>query len=96
LVVPAVRRVEVGPGDRLVLASDGLGTGVDPDMLHELLGPPGEATAAEQAERLVSLALAGGASDNVTVVVLCRVASSPVAIAPGAHRRAARRPSVWR
>ena len=53
-------------GDRLLLCSDGLSDVVDDELLAGALasGPPDAC-----AERLVELALAAGARDNVTVVV---------------------------
>jgi serine/threonine protein phosphatase PrpC len=79
-VSPSICPVELAPGDRLVLASDGLGGAVDTSLLHDLLGPAGDTAARHQARLLVDLALEGGASDNVTAVVLCRPSS------PGGHR----------
>jgi PPM family protein phosphatase len=96
MLVPSVTTVEFARGDRLVLASDGLGAAVDTSMLHQLLRPVTELPATEQARRLVDLALAGGATDNVTVVVLCLVTSSAVASGTRVNRRAAMRPLVWR
>jgi protein phosphatase len=96
VLVPSVTSVELAPGDRLVLASDGLGAAVDTSVLHQLLRPVTEVPAAEQARRLVDLALAGGATDNVTVVVLCRMASSAVASVTRVRRQAVIRPLVWR
>jgi protein phosphatase len=95
-VQPSVRNVDLAPGDRLVLASDGLGAAVGTATLHELLGPVSDASAAEQAGYLVDVALAAGASDNVTVVMVCCVASSIVALPTHSRRREAGRLSVWR
>src|SRR5579875_1400390 len=66
-VAPAVRTVEPQPGDRLIVASDGLAAGVDPGEFGAYLdgNAPDDA-----ARRLVDAALAGGATDNVTVVVI--------------------------
>ncbi len=55
------------PGDRLVLCSDGLHSYVDDDRLFGLAG---EAPIATVADRLIQVALDGGGSDNVTVVVI--------------------------
>jgi protein phosphatase len=96
VLVPSITTVDVAPGDRLVLASDGLGAAVDTRILHQLLRPVTELPATEQARRLVDLALAAGATDNVTVVVLCLVASSAVASVSRVGHRAAMRPLVWR
>lgn len=96
-VVAAVRTVELLPGDRLVLASDGLAPALDTSTLHQVLGPPSSSLgAAAEAERLVELAVAGGATDNVTVVVLRRVASSAVAMTPRPRHRIASRRLAWR
>ena len=59
--------VELRPGDRLLLCSDGLTGHVDGTALAEALGP---GTPAAAADRLVALALAAGGEDNVTVVVI--------------------------
>ncbi len=60
--------VRVQPGDRLLLASDGLSNEVDPSRIASILAEA--ATASEACNRLVDAALAGGGRDNVTVVVL--------------------------
>lgn len=67
---PFVRLVTVAAGERLVVASDGLAGGLDATGLHRLLGPPQAGSAAEDARLLVDAAVAGGATDNVTVVVI--------------------------
>jgi serine/threonine protein phosphatase PrpC len=69
VAVAAVRLVEVAPDEILVLASDGLGGGLDPSGLHRMLAPSGR-SAQDQATGLVDAAVAGGATDNVTVVVI--------------------------
>jgi serine/threonine protein phosphatase PrpC len=60
--------IEVAPRDRVLLCSDGLTAVVDDDALAEALsaGDDVKTTAAH----LVDLAYAGGAPDNVTVVVV--------------------------
>jgi len=68
--VPAVATVAPVPGQRLILASDGVAGGVDPGTLYGLLGPTESGSASSDAEQLVEAAIAGGATDNVTVVVL--------------------------
>jgi serine/threonine-protein phosphatase Stp1 len=62
---------EVETGDAFLLCSDGLTRVVDPAAIAAVLAgsPPAEA-----AERLIDLTLAGGAPDNVSVVVV-RIAS---------------------
>jgi PPM family protein phosphatase len=64
---PAVATLAARPGDRLLLCSDGLSDAVDEDAIAAALtGSPDRAACAE---RLVALALAAGARDNVSVVV---------------------------
>lgn len=60
--------IRVEPGDRLVLASDGLSNEVDDEALTRLVQQ--HADAQEAADVLVAAALDGGGRDNVTVVVL--------------------------
>lgn len=66
-MTPAVGLVDLQPGDVLLLCSDGLTKHVPDERIAQILG------AAPDAERacreLVAAALAGGGSDNVTVVV---------------------------
>ena len=61
------RPAAFGPGDRLLLSSDGLHDVVDETRLAQLLGAgaPGAA-----AQALVEAALAGGSEDNVTALVV--------------------------
>jgi protein phosphatase len=63
---PEVFRVDVSPGDRLLLCSDGLSDFVDETDIAARLpgGHPDDA-----AKRLVDAALAAGGRDNVTCVV---------------------------
>ena len=63
----ALGRIRLFPGDRLLICSDGLSNVVSDADLLRLGGPPAPADAACRA--LVDAALAGGAPDNVTVVV---------------------------
>lgn len=56
--------VEVAPGDRLLLVSDGVSDYVDGDALWKLLWPGGSAHA------FVADALKAGSADNVTAVVV--------------------------
>lgn len=69
----AHRFVRVAPGDHLVFASDGLSEGVGAASVAAAVGGRSARVAAR---RLVEAALAGGARDNVTVVVV-RVGSAP-------------------
>lgn len=75
--VPSVRSVELCVGDRLVLASDGLGQGLGLARLplEGLLGPDDGLPAAAEAQVLVRAAIDGGATDNVTAVVIRCVAN---------------------
>ncbi len=59
--------IEVLPGDRLLLNSDGLSDPVPLDRIEELAGQDDVETAAE---RLVEAALEHGGPDNVTVVMV--------------------------
>src|SRR5262245_36189001 len=70
--------VELRPGDRLLLCSDGLTGHLDGPGLAEALGT---GTPAAAADRLVVLALAAGGEDNVTVVVVDPI---PVPVAAAA------------
>ncbi|MDO4911015.1 MAG: protein phosphatase 2C domain-containing protein [Corynebacterium sp.] len=65
-VEPTLSLIDVRPGDRFLLCSDGLSDPVSFSTIQETL-PKG--TPAEAARQLVSLALRGGGPDNVTVVV---------------------------
>jgi serine/threonine protein phosphatase PrpC len=67
-VEPDCQRVDVRPGDVLVLASDGLYEPVPPDLMVELLEQGGSAQ--EMAERLVTKAYDLGGTDNITGVVV--------------------------
>jgi protein phosphatase len=60
--------LEVRPGDRLLLCSDGLTEMLDDDELTPLLAPP--LTPEWACERLVAAANKAGGKDNITVVVV--------------------------
>lgn len=66
-----VRQVELAPGDRLVLCTDGLW---DPVPERELAQACTELTAEDACQRLVELALEHGGTDNITVVI-CTVSA---------------------
>ncbi|HEY9409420.1 MAG TPA: protein phosphatase 2C domain-containing protein [Jiangellaceae bacterium] len=67
-VEPDLEFVEVMPGDRVLVCSDGLdNAGVSDAAIAEALTSKDDLDAA--ADELIRLALAGGAPDNVTVVV---------------------------
>jgi PPM family protein phosphatase len=59
--------VSVAPGDRFLVCSDGLSGELDDSAIARLLQIPGAGSAAEA---LMSEALAGRASDNVSVIVV--------------------------
>ncbi len=67
---PASGAAEFAPGDVLLLCSDGLHGALSDGQIAELLA--GGRPVADTAQRLVDDALASGASDNVTVVVVQR------------------------
>jgi protein phosphatase len=63
---------ELRPGFQILLCSDGLTEEVDDAQIASLLSQT-EFSAQECVDHLVSTALDGGGSDNVTVVLLRRV-----------------------
>ena len=66
-VEPQVQRFKLSGGDKLLLCSDGLTEMVEDDLIAQVLR---EAKSAQYAcQDLVDLALAGGGTDNVTVVL---------------------------
>lgn len=65
---PVVGLIDLSPGDSLLLCTDGLTKHVDDERIARLLA---ESDSAERTSReLVSEALRGGGTDNVTVVVV--------------------------
>lgn len=66
-MTPSVGLVDFVPGDVLLLCSDGLTKHVSDARIAEVLAVPGSAET--MARTLVEEALAGGGSDNVTVIV---------------------------
>ena len=74
-VEPDVGVIAVSPGDRILICSDGLSdTLPDARLEAELKAEPDPQAAAD---RLVATALAAGAADNVTVLVVDAPASLP-------------------
>ena len=65
---PDLVTVDLGPGDTLVLASDGVSGVLDPTGIADVLSRAGDAAA--MARGLVVASLDAGTSDNVTAVVL--------------------------
>jgi protein phosphatase len=59
--------IDLEPGDVVLVCSDGLTKHVDDATIAEILGAASSTEAA--CEALIARALAGGGSDNVTVVV---------------------------
>ncbi|MGH7579251.1 MAG: PP2C family protein-serine/threonine phosphatase [Gemmatimonadales bacterium] len=66
-LTPSVGLVDLRPADVLLLCTDGLTRHVPDERIAALLG--GASSAEEACRELVDAALAGGGSDNVTVVV---------------------------
>jgi serine/threonine protein phosphatase PrpC len=66
--LPEVRLLEIQPGDRLLICTDGLATMVDDDRLSAVLSSGGSLQSV--CRRLVDEANAAGGKDNVTVLVL--------------------------
>jgi protein phosphatase len=64
---PAIATAPARAGDRLLLCSDGLSDSVDDDAIAAVLRAEADRDAC--AGRLVAMALAAGARDNVTVIV---------------------------
>ena len=62
------RALEIQPGDRLLLCSDGLTEAVSDDAIAATLD--GEADAEAAAKQLLAQAMAGPAKDNITLVVV--------------------------
>jgi protein phosphatase len=66
-IEPQVYKLELNPGDQLLLCTDGLTEMVDDQTITFVLGEA--TTAAEACQTLIDQALAGGGTDNVTVVL---------------------------
>lgn len=79
--------VEVAPGDRIVLASDGLFNEVEDDGIAAILARLAEPT--EAVDELVRVAVERGGRDNVTVVILDLVEGDDPAAAQDAADDAA-------
>jgi protein phosphatase len=67
-ILPVVGLVDLEPGDSLLLCTDGLTKHVSDDQIAAALASPIDAQTASR--QLVAEALAGGGTDNVTVVVV--------------------------
>ena len=66
--LPGAAAVDLLPGDRLLLSSDGLHGVVDDTALEQILGSVPES--ADACEALIQAALTAGGPDNVTAVVI--------------------------
>lgn len=73
--------LEIEPGDRLLLCSDGLSDYLAPEEIGEVLADPDRE---EAADRLIDAALRVGTRDNVTVIVADVVADGEAAVAASA------------
>jgi protein phosphatase len=78
-ISPDVTEVEVQPGDRLLVCSDGLSGVVEPDVMLRALQKDRDSAVND----LVAAAQAAGAPDNVTVIVADIVATTQAADARG-------------
>jgi serine/threonine protein phosphatase PrpC len=67
-VLPDTRQLELRPGDRLLLSSDGLTGVVEDARLREILG--GGLEPRRTCEALIATANAAGARDNITTIVI--------------------------
>jgi hypothetical protein len=72
-------RLAIGPGDRVLLCTDGLHQLVTDDQIGPVVAG---ATAQESAERLIAQANARGGWDNITAVVVAPFATATVAPRP--------------
>jgi PPM family protein phosphatase len=71
-LTPTVGLIDLEPGDSLMLCSDGLTKHVSEERIVEVLAMPTDSK--QMAETLVADALAGGGTDNVSVIVARGVA----------------------
>jgi protein phosphatase len=67
-------RLDLRPGDRLLLCSDGLSGVVSDESLADVLN---DATPEEAVRRLIDLALRGGGPDNITCIVADAIEGTP-------------------
>jgi len=71
LIRPQLSVVDVAPGDRLLLCTDGVTEAIWDRAIEELLSAPGKEPASlPDAERLVREAVAESGRDNATAVVI--------------------------
>jgi protein phosphatase len=67
-VSPDITRLDLQPGDRLLLCSDGLNTVVEDARIHEIV--MGAASPQDACRQLVDAANAAGGPDNITVILV--------------------------
>jgi PPM family protein phosphatase len=67
-VSPDITRVDLQPGDRLLLCSDGLNTVVEDAQIHELV--LGATSPQDACRRLIDAANAAGGPDNITAIIV--------------------------
>ena len=80
-VSPDLGEIELRPGDRVILCSDGLSDVVDDRAICTLLCKPEDAAA--QSAALVQAALQAGSLDNITAVIAVAVGTPSSGIAHG-------------
>ena len=83
--------VDTGPGDRILLCSDGLTNILEDDEILGILA--GESDPQKAAKKLVNEAVRGGANDNVTAVVVAFPGDGTTAGRKGRPAKARRR--IW-
>ena len=67
-VSPDITRVELQPGDRLLLCSDGLNTVVDDAQIHHIV--MAAASPQDACQQLIDAANAAGGPDNITAIIV--------------------------
>jgi protein phosphatase len=65
---PDLMMLDLHPGDRVLLCSDGLSSYVPPDQIAATLHSPSSPD--DTADRLVALAIDHGGPDNISVIVI--------------------------
>ncbi|MBC7806652.1 MAG: protein phosphatase 2C domain-containing protein [Akkermansiaceae bacterium] len=96
-IQPEIQSETVAVGDVLLLCTDGLNTMIDDEEIAAILAQSSASSAETAAVSLVAAANQRGGSDNITVVVLRVMESSPdttIVMAPAVKTSAAERPVV--